>query len=113
MKMISNTLTQELTRLHADLCSALADPTRLILLYALAEEPGNVTKLTQSLGFSQPTISRHLKALRDRGLVTSVRQGANIQYTLGDHRVIEALDLMRAILRDRIEHQSSLITGQE
>ena len=47
--MISNTLVQEITQLHADFCSALADSTRLILLYALAEGPRNVTELTQEL----------------------------------------------------------------
>ena len=34
--MVSTTLVQEITQLHADFCSALADSTRLILLYALA-----------------------------------------------------------------------------
>ena len=37
--MVSSTLVQEITQLHADFCSALADSTRLILLYALAEGP--------------------------------------------------------------------------
>jgi ArsR family transcriptional regulator len=111
--MISPTLAQELTQLHANLCSALADPTRLILLYALADQPRNVTELTQELSLPQPTVSRHLKVLRDGGLVSAARQGANVLYELVDQRVIEALDLLRAILRDRIEHQSSLILNHE
>jgi ArsR family transcriptional regulator len=109
--MINNSLTQELNQLHADICSALADPTRLILLYLLADQPRNVSELTQELDQSQPTISRHLKALRTRGLVIATRQGTNVQYTLTDRRVIEALDLLRSILRDRIEHHASLITA--
>jgi DNA-binding transcriptional ArsR family regulator len=109
--MITNSLTQELTQLHADICSALADPTRLILLYLLADQPRNVTELTLELDQSQPTVSRHLKALRTRGLVIATRQGTNVQYALADHRVIEALDLLRSILRDRIERQASLITN--
>lgn len=107
--MISPSLTQELTHLHADLCSALADPTRLILLYVLADHPCYVNELTQELNLSQPTISRHLKALRDRGLVSANRQGTSIQYSLLDPRVISALDILRSILRDRIEHHASLI----
>jgi ArsR family transcriptional regulator len=67
--MITSTLTQEITHLHADLCSALADPTRLLLLYALSDQPRNVSDLTQELKVPQPTVSRHLKVLREGGLV--------------------------------------------
>ena len=107
--MVSTTLVQEITQLHADFCSALADSTRLILLYALADGPRNVTELTQELGQPQPTISRHLKNLRDRGLVIATRQGMMVQYSLADTRVIEALDILRSIMRDSIQKRASLI----
>ncbi len=107
--MISSTLVQEITQLHADFCSALADSTRLILLYALADGPRNVSELTQDLGQPQPTISRHLKNLRDRGLVTATRQGMTVQYSLADARVIDALDILRSIMRDSIQKRASLI----
>ncbi len=107
--MISSNLTQEIAVLHADLCSALAEPTRLVILYALDEKPCNVSELAQKLDTPQPTISRHLKILRESGLVKANRQGAMVQYELSDRRVIEALDLLRAVLRDRIEHRASLI----
>jgi DNA-binding transcriptional ArsR family regulator len=110
--MITTSLTQEITRLHADLCSALADPTRLLLLYALSNEPRNVTELTQDLQVPQPTVSRHLKVLREGGLVKASRQGSSVQYQLTDHRVIEALDLLRSILRERIQHDASLIVDR-
>jgi DNA-binding transcriptional ArsR family regulator len=111
--MITTTLTQEITHLHADLCSALADPTRLLLLYALSNEPRNVTELTMDLNVPQSNVSRHLKVLRDGGLVKATRHGPTVQYELTDHRVIEALDLLRSILRDRIQHSASLIVDSE
>ena len=95
--MITSTLTQEITHLHADLCSALADPTRLLLLYALSDQPRNVSDLTQELNVPQPTVSRHLKVLREGGLVKATRQGASVQYELTDHRVIDALDILRSV----------------
>ena len=107
--MVSSTLVQEITQLHADFCSALADSTRLILLYALADGPRNVTELTQELGQPQPTISRHLKNLRDRGLVIATRQGMIVQYSLSDKRVIDALDILRSIMRDSIQKRASLV----
>jgi DNA-binding transcriptional ArsR family regulator len=111
--MVSQTLIQEITQLHADFCSALADSTRLILLYALANGPLNVSELTEELGLPQPTISRHLKILRDRGLVVAARQGMNVRYTLADHRIVDALDMLRAIMRDSIQYRASLIVETE
>jgi len=107
--MVSTTLVQEITQLHADFCSALADSTRLILLYALADGPRNVTELTQELGQPQPTISRHLKNLRDRGLVIATRQGMMVQYSLSDRRVIDALDILRSLMRESIQKRASLV----
>ncbi len=109
--MVSSALLQEITQLHADFCSALADSTRLILLYALSEGPRNVTELTQDLAQPQPTISRHLKNLRDRGLVIATRQGMMVQYALADHRVIDALDILRSIMRDSLQKRANLAEG--
>jgi DNA-binding transcriptional ArsR family regulator len=107
--MDTTNLTQEINVLHAELCSALADPTRLLVLYLLAEEPSNVSELTQKLAIPQPSVSRQLKVLRDGGLVRATRQGASVLYELVDLRVIEALDLLRGVLRDRIKRSADLI----
>ena len=107
--MVNQTLVQEITLLHADFCSALADSTRLILLYALAEGPRNVTELTQELNQPQSTVSRHLKILRDRGMVLANRQGMTVEYMLADHRVIDALDILRSIMRDSIQKRANLL----
>lgn len=108
--MLTPALVQEITQLHADFCSALADSTRLLLLYALAERPRTVSELAEDLHLPQPTISRHLKILRERSLVTATRQGMSVEYALADERIVEALDLLRAIMRDRIQYQARLVT---
>lgn len=107
--MISQTLAQEVCQLEADLCFALADPTRILLLYALDEKPRNVTELSNELSISQPTTSRHLKILRERGLVFFERQGTTITYKLADRRLIDALDLLRSVLRDRLSYRANLM----
>lgn len=111
--MIPQTLVQEITQLHADFCSALADPTRLILLYALASGPRIVSELTNEMGIPQPTISRHLKILRDRGMVHANRQGMSVQYSLADRRIVDALDTLRAIMRERIQSRARLIVDNQ
>ena len=98
----------EVTRLHADMCYALADAKRILILYALAEESQNVTDLANQIKISQPTASRHLKILRERGLVTATRDGVNVEYRLTDYRLIEALNQLRTVLKDQLEHRASL-----
>lgn len=106
-------LSQEINRLHADICSAIADPLRILLLYALNEKAYTVNELAAQLELSQPTTSRHLKILRDRGLVQATRQGNSVEYSLNDPRLIEALDLLREVLRDRIARRLEYFTLDE
>ena len=107
--MISTSLKQEISQLEANFCFALSEPTRILILYALSETPRNVSDLTKELGTNQPTISRHLKVLRDRGLVITSRQGTTVTYQISDNRLIEALDILRSIMRDQLTHQASLV----
>ncbi len=107
--MTTTNISEEANQLHAEICSAIADPRRILLLYALTEKPHNVSSLAKVLKISQPSTSRHLKILRERGLVQAIRQGASVEYSLIDLRIIEALDLLRAILRDRLAHRADLI----
>jgi DNA-binding transcriptional ArsR family regulator len=98
----------EIRELHAQICQALADPTRIMLLYTLAESSKNVGELAEELGLSQPNVSRHLKVLRERGMATATREGANVVYSLADKRVIKALDLMREVLADQLAQRAQL-----
>jgi len=107
--MITPTLKQEISQLEANLCSAFADPTRILILYALNEQPHNVNELAHELNIPQPTASRHLKVLRDHTLVRTRRQGTSITYELRDYRLIEALDILRAVLRDGIALKANLV----
>jgi DNA-binding transcriptional ArsR family regulator len=107
--MDNTNLTQEIAELHAKFCRGLADPTRLLILYLLAEQASNVSELTQKLAIPQPTVSRHLRVLRDVGLARATRQGMTVVYELADTRIIEALDLLRATMRDRIQYRANLM----
>ena len=109
--MVTPTLQQEIPQLVANFCAALSDPNRLLILYALNDGPRNVTELATELGLNQPTTSRHLKVLRERGLVYTVRAGTVITYHLSDPRLIQALDLLRNVMRERLAHQANLINN--
>lgn len=106
---MTNDLRTEIDQLHAQVCSALADPNRILILYTLADTEYSVSQLTEALEVPQSTVSRHLKVLRDRGMVSARREGQSVIYSLTDKRVIEALDLLRAVLADTIETRSQLL----
>ena len=76
---------------------ALADPVRLRILSLLATAPGGAVcacDLVDPIGKSQPTVSHHLKVLKEAGLVTAQRDGKNIWYAV----VPAALDALREVL---------------
>lgn len=89
---------EEAILLHRYICEGVGDPKRLRLLYLVAERPRNVSELTEMLGVSQPTVSHHLRILRDRGLVEARKEGTAVYYFLSNPRILEALDMMRAIV---------------
>ena len=63
--------------------AALADPVRLRLVSLLATAEGGAVcacDLVEPLGKSQPTVSHHLKVLRDAGLVASEKKGLWVYY---------------------------------
>jgi DNA-binding transcriptional ArsR family regulator len=93
----------EFSEVHADMCQALADAKRIRILYAIDEQPRHVTALARDLGLPQPTVSRHLRVLRQRCLVRGERDGSAVVYHLADPRVIEALDTMQAVTLDAVD----------
>ena len=76
--------------------AALGDPVRLRLLSLLATSGDAVCAcdLVEPVAKSQPTVSHHLKVLREAGLVTSQKRGVNVWYAV----VPAALEQLRATL---------------
>ena len=77
---------------------ALADPNRRAVLELLLERPRPVGELVKRLGLSQPGTSKHLKVLREAGLV-QVRQDANRRVYALDPGPIRELDVWLAPYR--------------
>ncbi len=105
---MSHELESEINQLHAEICAGLADPKRILILYTLSERPRTVSELVETLELSQPLVSRHLKVLRERGMVVANRLGSSVEYSLADTRLIQALDLLRSVLREHLTHRAAL-----
>ena len=77
---------------------ALSDPNRRAVLELLLERPRPVGEIVEQLGLSQPGTSKHLKVLREAGLV-QVRQDANRRVYALDPGPIRELDVWLAPYR--------------
>lgn len=76
----------------AAMFKALSDPVRLRLFSRIASHPGGEACVCdiQDVGVSQPTVSHHLRKLREAGLLTSERRGTWVYYR-ADPSVLAAL----------------------
>lgn len=110
---MESTLQQEIQLLHAEICQALAEPKRIALLYMLDRGRHCVSDLADELDAPQPTVSYHLKVLRERGLVTADPDGTTVYYSLADRRIIEALDTLREMLADSLVRRAALLRGAD
>lgn len=97
-----STIRSELYRLHASVCKGLADPKRLLIINALRDGEQSVTQLCDMLGLPQANVSQHLAVLRDKDLVEVRRDGQWSYYSLTSPKIIEAMDLLREVMSERL-----------
>ncbi|MDJ1131736.1 ArsR/SmtB family transcription factor [Streptomyces iconiensis] len=77
---------------------ALGHPVRLGIVRALAAQPETCAcDFTEVFDVSQPTISQHLKVLREAGLVTSRRRGVQICYSVHPEAVASLTALVESL----------------
>ena len=95
-------LKHELDRLHASVCKGLADPKRLLIINALRDGELSVSSICEQLDLPQSNVSQHLGILRDKGLVTSRREGQKVYYSLTSLKLVEAMDLMRELMAEQL-----------
>lgn len=91
-----------LAKQHAELCKVFANSKRLRILETLREGEHSVTEISEQTNIPQPTVSQHLRKMRDRGVVKSRDIGVNSYYTVTDSRIIDGMSIMRDVLLDQL-----------
>lgn len=88
------------TKAYAGIFKALGDETRMEIVGLLAKAGGEmcVCEIEPRFELSQPTISHHLRLLREAGVVTSERRGTWVYYAL-DRNFAESVESFRALLK--------------
>lgn len=101
----SKGLVSEVFTDSAALLKAIADPHRLAILATLARADDEVCvcDFTDGLPLNQPTVSHHLRILREAGLVTCERRGTWVYYRLagGAHERLNGA--LNAVLRQKVK----------
>jgi DNA-binding transcriptional ArsR family regulator len=93
----------------ADIFDVIADGTRrdilrLLLDRAAAGERGtSVSHIVQELGVSQPTVSKHLKVLRESSLVSVREEGQHRYYSLSSEPLDEVDDWLMPFIDERLD----------
>jgi len=100
---------RQLYKLHAGICHTLANPKRLEIIDKLRDQELSVTELAEALEISQANLSQHLSLMRQRGIVTTRREGLNVFYKLSNPKIIKACDLMRQVLLENLEYGAVLV----
>lgn len=78
---------------------ALADPIRQQIVEILAEDPATVSALVSNFEVSRPSISRHLRVLREGGLVEETPSGRERVYRLRPEALEKASNWLRSMSR--------------
>ena len=101
-------MEKKIFELHAEVCKMLAQPLRLEILYHLGEKELSVRELTEKTGARLANISQHLALMRQRGIVTARKEGVKVYYSVANKKTLEAFELMREVLLDRLKASKGL-----
>jgi ArsR family transcriptional regulator len=101
-------MDKKIFEMHAEICKVFTSPTRLEIISLLRDGEKTVNELTELTGVPQANISQHLTVLRQNNVVTTRREGANIYYKIANPKILQACDLMREVLLEKLEENEKL-----
>ncbi len=90
------------TRFRARIFHALSDPDRLEIIEFLREGEKCVCEIVPHMNLIQPVISRHLKILKDCGLLKYRKEGNRRLYSVADPRIFAVIDGVNSDLIDAL-----------
>lgn len=84
------------------------EPKRLEIINLLRDGEKTVNDLAEQTGVLQANISQHLTVLRQNNVVTTRRDGANVYYKIANPKILQACDLMREVLIEKLAENETL-----
>jgi len=98
-------------RFKSTVFHALSDPIRLEILSFLRDGEKCVCEIVPHLSLIQPLVSRHLKILKDAGIIRCRKDGTKRMYSVVDSRIYNIVDdltseLVNALTKEVFEHMT-------
>ncbi|MCM2356740.1 MAG: metalloregulator ArsR/SmtB family transcription factor [Geobacteraceae bacterium] len=94
--------------LHAKLCKALSNPKRLEIIATLRDREMSVGELAERLAIPIGNLSQHLNMMKGVGMLNSRKEGNVVFYSLATPKMLEAFDILREILFERISREEAV-----
>lgn len=95
-------MRQQLSDFKADFFKALAHPLRISILDALREGELTVNEISQRFDVEQANASQQLAVLRNRNIVVTRKDGANVYYAISDKAIFKLLDAAKEIFNNHL-----------
>lgn len=102
-------MNQDMINFESKLLKAIAQPTRLKILYFLKGGEKCACKIIPKMAEDQSSVSRHLTRLKDAGILESRKEGVSVYYKIKDKRVFSILGLVDDILKAQVEEEAKLM----
>ena len=102
-------VSRPLSEIKADLFKALAHPGRVRILEVLRDGDRTVTELIPVVGLESSHLSQQLAVLRRARVVTAVRSGSSVSYSIADPAIVELLAAARLFLINSLSVSKELL----
>jgi len=102
-------MNKKIFELQAEVCKALAHPTRMEIIHLLNKEELCFAKIQEVTGCLKSNLSQHLKMMTQIGIVQVRKDGQCRHFKLSSNKVAEACQLMHEVLFEKIDEQQELL----
>ena len=102
-------MRQQLSEFKADFFKALAHPLRISILDALRDGELTVNEISQRFEVEQANASQQLAVLRNRNIVITRKEGANVYYSVSDKSIFKLLDAAKEIFNHHLVGVRSML----
>ena len=102
-------MRQQLSEFKAEFFKALAHPLRVSILDALRDGELTVNEISQRFEVEQANASQQLAVLRNRNIVITRKEGANVYYSVSDKSIFKLLDAAKEIFNHHLVGVRSML----
>ena len=95
-------MSQQLANFKAEFFKALAHPVRIRILDCLRSGEKSVNGLSEALEIEQANVSQQLTVLRLRNIVTGMKSGSSVFYSVSDPALFRVLDVAKEIFNNQL-----------